>query len=109
MTTHQMQTGTTFVDGSLGRTHQGWRRQVTADWRGHKIRATIDRDSYDFQSRIFTEVWSAADLEWKRVETLLGKEHSDLPSAYEKSDERIEAGSQDLVLKMIGYAQLVLA
>ena len=94
---------------------QGWTREVTVRTLGHKVRATIYRDSYDFQSRIKVEVWNQDQLSWNVVRTLSGEDHKDLPNAYgPKADtaegkRKIFAGTADLVDELLAYAQEVLA
>lgn len=94
---------------------QGWTREVTVRTLGHKVRATIYRDSYNFQSRIKVEVWSEAELSWNAIRHLDGSDHGDLPSAYgPKADtaegkRRIFHGTADLIDELIAYAQEVLA
>ena len=95
--------------------HQGWTREVTVRTLGYKVRATIYRDSFDFQSRIKVEVWSEAQLSWNVIRHLDGSDHGDLPSAHgPKADtaegkEQIFRGTADLVDELLAYAQEVLA
>ncbi len=100
---------------------QGWTREVTVktglDGSGHKVRVTIYRDSYDFQSRIKVEVWSPTALQWNVIRTLAGKDHGNLPGAYtltrpesrDSGKREIFTATAGLVDELIGYAQEVLA
>jgi hypothetical protein len=87
---------------------QSWTREVTVTWAGHKIRARVERDSYDFQSRIYSEVFSPAELKWNRVQTLPGADHKDLVSGYERDHDKIYASSERLVEQLLAYAQQIL-
>lgn len=88
---------------------QGWTREVTVRTAGHKIRATVYRDFYAFQSRIYVEVWNPASLSWNNVRTLSGSDHKDLPSSSLQDKSEIFKGTADLVDELIAYAQEVLA
>lgn len=100
---------------------QGWTREVTVRTMGHKVRATVYRDSYDFQSRIKVEVWNPAELKWNAIRHLDGSDHGDLPNAStlgrgrmdplraEPGKREIFHGTADLVDELIAYAQEVLA
>lgn len=100
------ETGLTYAGDTLERGPQSWTRKTSVQWGGHKIRSTITRDSYAAQSHLFVEVWSPAELKWNRVHALSGSEHADaLPSAYSKDDSKIYAATQDLVDRLIAYAQ----
>ena len=94
---------------------QGWTRETTVEMLGHKVRATVYRDSYDFQSRIYVEVWNPASLSWSTIRALAGEDHGGLPSAYgAKADtaegkQRIFAGTAGLVDELLAYAEAVLS
>lgn len=92
---------------------QGWTREATYDLAGHKVRATVYRDSYDFQSRINVEVWSPASLAWNRIQTLSGTDYKELPSSALKPTEagaklRIQTSTQPVVDELIAYARMIL-
>ena len=70
------------VMDTVASTDQGWIREVTYNLSGQKVRVTVYRDSYDFQSRIHVDVWSPTDLRWNTVQTLPGTEYADLPKRY---------------------------
>lgn len=98
--------------------NQGWQREVTVRTMGHKVRATVYRDAYDFQSVIKVEVWSDAALSWNTVRAISGSDHKGLPSAYvlrpgtpteRKVRGEIFAATADLVDELIAYAQEVLS
>jgi hypothetical protein len=98
-----------LIADAITRGKQNWRREITWRWSGHKIRAVIDRDFYDFQSRIFVEVWSEASLSWNRVRTLEGKEYGDLPSATTRDVFEIEDATESLIDELLAYAQDILS
>src|SRR5687768_10764509 len=104
--------GLQYIEDQVSRPQQTWRRQTTVTWRGIKIRTTVERNSYDFQSRIHSEVFSPAELKWNRLQTLEGADHGHLPSAYTKDDAegngKILAETQQVVDDLIAYAQQVL-
>lgn len=109
--------GLEFVADDITASSQGWQREVTVRWRGHKIRASIYRDSYDFQSRIHAEVWSPATLSWNRVRTLPGADRAEgLPGAYSlrhandtaEARNKIYAATEHLVEELVAYAQTIL-
>ena len=88
---------------------QGWTREVTRKIGQHKVRATVYRDSYDFQSRIKVEVFSMPELKWNTVQTLSGTEYSkDLPGPYNVDTLKATAASQTLVDILFGYAEEIL-
>jgi len=102
------QDGLKWAGDALSRGTQSWTREATLDWNGVKLRVHVERDSYDAQSRIYSEVFSPAELKWNRVQSLSGKDHADLPSAYEKDEPRIFSETNALVNEMIAYAQMIL-
>lgn len=106
------QSGLEFLEDAVSRGRQSWKRETTVSWHGHKIRAVIDRDSYDFQSRIYSEVFSPSELKWNRVQSLSGKDHDHLPSAYTKDDRdgtvEILTETNGLMNDLIAYAQQIL-
>jgi hypothetical protein len=97
--------------------NQGWTREVTVKTLDHKVRVHIYRDSYDFQSRIYVEVWNPSTLSWNKVRTLVGNDYDHLPSAYTLSFGKdvtegkrvIYNGTVELVDELIAYAQTILA
>jgi len=86
-----------------------WRRQTTVKFNGRVIRATVERDFYAFQNRIYSEVWSDQTASWNRVQTLAGAEYKDLPGAGSKDHDAIFQQTADVVDSMIDYAKAVLA
>jgi hypothetical protein len=98
-----------IIDDRLERGKQSWKRTVTVQWSGYKLRAVIDRDSYDFQSRIFVEVWAPEELQWNRIQTLSGSDHGDLPSYVTKDEDAINYATEELIEELLAYAQLILA
>jgi hypothetical protein len=96
---------------------QGWTREVTVKTLDQKVRVHIYRDSYDFQSRIYVEVWNPSMLAWSTVRTLVGDDHADLPSAYTfaygkdvtEGKRLVYNGTVALVDELIAYAQTILA
>lgn len=100
--------GLEFIEDQVRHGRQSWTRETTVRWSGHKIRIHIERDSYDFQSRIYSEVFNPRDLCWNRVQSLEGKDHSNLVSAYERDDVAILVSTNDLMNAMIAYAQQIL-
>jgi hypothetical protein len=101
--------GLEFVgDDDIRRGRQSWTREATVTWSGHKIRVHIERDSYDFQSRIYSEVFNPRELKWNRLQTLSGSDHGYLPSYVVKDDVAIFRETNDLLNALIAYAQQVL-
>lgn len=99
----------TTIDDRIKRGPQSWVRETTYRWAGFKIRTHVERDAYDDQSRIYIEVFSADTLSWNRVQSLRGRDHADLVSAYEKDDSRIFEDTGRLVGQLVSYAQEVLS
>ncbi len=93
---------------TISRGHQSWIRKVTATVAEQKVRVVIDRDSYDFQSRIYTEVWSASTLSWNRIETRQGNDHKELPWSGTVSETKIQLATNELVNDMLEYSELIL-
>lgn len=102
------QSGLSFLQDDVSRGSQSWTRTTTVTWGGHKIRTTILRDFYSAQSRIYSEVFSARDLSWNRVQTLSGADHNLLPRSSSKDDVEILKATNDLMNALIAYAQQIL-
>lgn len=100
--------GLTWRNDEVTRWTRTWQRQVVVDWNGHKVRLTISRDSYDFQSRIYSEVFSHRNREWHRIELRSGREYGFLPSASEKDDIAIIVATNPVINSLIAYAQMIL-
>jgi len=110
---------------------QGWTRQVTVRTElepisragmtiapeGPLLRATVYRDSYNNQSRIYSEVWSPDALAWNTVETLSGSDYPDLPRSgilsgttqRQQAEFAVNEGTDDLVQRLLDYAAEVTA
>jgi len=90
-----------------------WTFEQTYDVDGTKVRVHVHRDPYDFQSRIYSEAWSPALLQWNRVQTLSGSDHPGLPSPYSRKDptfrEDVEAACAPIAEQMLAYARDVLS
>ena len=107
----------TVIADHINKLPHGWKREVTVTTLNRKVRATIARDFYDFQSQIKVEVWSPDALAWNTIRTLDGEDHKDLPgplclrieSKTEQDKLEIFEGTRDLVEQLIGYAQEILA
>lgn len=97
-----------ILNDDLKHGRQGWTREQTVEIAGHKVRATLYRDSYDFQSDIHVDVLTDA-LTWSRLQTLSGVDFADVASAYEKSDDAILRSSEPVIQRLLGYAELVLS
>jgi hypothetical protein len=84
---------------------QSWTREVTvrAPRSAHKVRATVKRDFYAFQSRIYVEVWNEANLAWNRVQTLDGSDYGDLPTTGAPDAYKIK-GSDQVIDNLLTYA-----
>lgn len=93
---------------TITRGSQSWIRKVTATVAEQKVRVVIERDSYDRQSRIFTEVWSSSELKWNRIETREGTEHKNLPNYTVTNEAQILLATNELVNDMLEYAELIL-
>lgn len=88
----------------------GWQRQVTKLVGEHKVRATVYRDSYDFQSRLYVEVWSESTLSWSRIQTLSGTDYPDLTSRYTPDlQAHARMTSDPVIIGMFGYAEELLS
>jgi hypothetical protein len=89
--------------------NQGWQRQVTTTLHQEfKVRVTVYRDSYDFQSRIYSEVFSPVTLKWERLQSLAGNDFSALPSAYSKNQSECEHAAEPILNSLLDYAAGVL-
>jgi hypothetical protein len=109
MTYSIQRSGLEFIEDEVRRGGQSWTRETTVRWSGFTIRTHINNDSYDKQSRIYSEVWSQGELSWQTVQRLSGVDHGPaLGSAYEDDDSKVAARSNDLMNRMIGYVQVVL-
>jgi hypothetical protein len=109
MTVYSIQrNGLEFIGDDVRKGSQSWTREATVTWSGHKIRVHIERDSYDKQSRIYSEVFSATTLSWNRVQSLSGLDHTDLVSGYEKDETKILVSSNALLNNLIAYVQQIL-
>ncbi len=102
-------THTFLGDDAVTRGRQSWKRQATVDIDGVKVRVVIERDSYDFQSRIYSEVFNKQDLKWNRLESRSGTEYGHLPSYVVTDDVAIVTATNELLLEMVAYAEEVLA
>jgi hypothetical protein len=106
-----------LLNDTLSPQQQGWKRVVTCNLNGHKVRVTIYRDSYIFQSRIYSEVWSPATLSWNQVERRAGEDYAELPNAYSLNGPRntdqarvqLTLATDELFEDMIRYAEEILA
>lgn len=93
---------------STGRGRQSWTQEVTANVNGHKVRAHVTRDFYDFQSRIYVEVFSPEKLRWNRLQTLSGTDHGSLVSATCKDDLLIARAAEPVIDDLLTYAESIL-
>lgn len=100
---------TSIIDTIFSRGTQSWKYVVTCSLEGLKVRFNVERDSYDNQSRIFSEVWSGTELKWNRIQTLEGKSYGHLPSAYNRDDSECIDEAHDVVRVMFEYAKMILA
>lgn len=98
-----------FISDDLKHGKQSWTREATVQLGKHKLRVTIKRDAYDFQSQIYVEVWSPEQLQWNRVRSLEGTDYDDLPSYVVTNDVQIIQATNELMLELFNYAGEILA
>jgi hypothetical protein len=91
---------------TLVKTQHGWQYQCLHDYNERRLRATVYRDSYDFQSYAYVEVW--AGDHWEKVVTRRGEQIDFLPSHYERSEERWRSAAESLVDALLAEAYFVL-
>jgi hypothetical protein len=110
-------TGLEIIADHVAPERDGWNRQVTAKWQGHKIRARIRRNYYQDQCHFVGEVWSPATLSWNRVQSLEPRAVFDANDPAWKrgldhfADPDVDpyAVTQDAVDELLAYAQEILS
>lgn len=95
------------IEDRVERRRQSWTRQVTVREGDAVLRATVHRDSYDFQSDLYSEIYSKRDERWNRLQSLSGSDYGHLPSAYSKDDAAIIEETDEVVHALLAYALAV--
>jgi hypothetical protein len=90
------------------KTRQGYQYQALHDFNGKRLRATVYRDSYDFQSWAKIEVWSNLEDQWNTVVSRRGEQIDTLPSPHTRDlvDARVDC--ENLVSAMMAEARFTL-
>ena len=96
-----------MISDEFSTNQQGWLREVTTRIGEHKVRVTIYRDSYDFQSLLYVDVWSPTALKWDTIKTLSGMDYKDLPSQHSQESAWRKA-SQPIIDKLLDYPKEIL-
>jgi hypothetical protein len=95
------------IEDHVKRGRQSWTRQVTVKEGGAVLRATVHRDSYDFQSDLYSEVYSPEQKRWNRLQSLSGTDYGHLPSYVTKDELEINEATDDVVHSLLAYAVAV--
>lgn len=97
------------------RTRQGYRQESLVEVDGRKVRLTVYRDSYDFQSRFHAEVWTGAG--WQSVAHVpgddpQGKEMPSYvlvgPAAHPDATAAVNKATQQMNDRLLSEARAVL-